>query len=99
MAVAGKLLGEGAFSKQTKKYQLNKALFEAWSVCLTELSEQHRKQLLTHGERLKEDYRRLLGDESSLLSQAVSARTSDEDAIKNRFAEIRKLINDVVEAP
>lgn len=99
LAVAKKLLREMAFSTRTQRFQLNKALFEAWSVCLASLSEQQRKQLVAKGDRLNENYRRLLSDDKSPLTLAVSARTSDEDAIKNRFSEIRKLINDALETP
>ena len=88
LAIVPELLGEAAFRRR----QFNKALFEAWSCCLAELNDRQRTNLLRHARSLQARYRKLLDNETSSLSVAVSSRTSDEDAIKARFGEIRKLI-------
>ncbi len=94
LAVVPELLGEAAFSRQTQRRQFNKALFEAWSCCLAEISEAKRKNLLRRSESVQSAYRNLLNSDKSRLSIAVSVSTSDEDAVKARFEEIRKLIRD-----
>jgi len=94
LALVPKLLGEAAFSKQIHRRQFNKALFEVWSCCLAEISEAKRKSLLKNSDSLNHAYRRLLSSDTSRLSTAVSVSTSGEEAVKARFEEIRKLVND-----
>ncbi len=93
LAIVPQLLGDSAFRRR----QFNKALFEAWCCCLAELDDRQRRKLLKHAVSLRSKYRRKLDDDSSRLSIAVSSRTSDEDSIKARFDEIRKLIRETLE--
>jgi len=95
LSIVPELLGDAPFARR----QFNKALFEAWSCCLAELNERQRKSLLKHAESLRDTYRKLLDNDTSRLSVAVSLRTSDEDAVKTRFEEIRKLIHAALERP
>jgi len=48
---------------------------------------------------LKDAYRGLLNSDTSRLSTAVSVSTSDEEQVKARFEEIRKLIHDAEAHP
>ena len=93
VSIVPELLGDAAFRRK----QFNKALFEVWSCCLAELNDRQRKNLLKRAEPLQDAYRKLLDSDMSRLSIAVSARTSDEDAVKTRFDEIRKLIHGSLE--
>jgi hypothetical protein len=92
-----KLLGEAAFSRQIHRPQFNTALFEAWCCRLAEIDERQRKNLLKHAESLKDAYRKVLNNDTSRLSIAVSSGTASEEAVKARFEEIRKFIFDVLE--
>jgi hypothetical protein len=95
LSIVPKVLGESAFRRR----QFNKALFETWCCCFAELNDAQRKFLLKHADSLQEAYRKVLSDDNTLLSKAVGARTSDEDSVRTRFEEIRKLIRYALEKP
>jgi len=95
--IAFTLFGENAFSKQQTRSQFNKALFETLTVCLSELTTEQQSTLQLRSQEIKQLYFGQLSDESSKLSQAVTSGTSGEEAIRNRFTEIRKLLQRVID--
>jgi hypothetical protein len=95
LSLTPQLLGDRAFRRR----QFNKALFETWSCCLAEIDERQKKRLMKHAASLLSEYRKVLDDDTSRLTKAVTIRTSDEDAVKTRFDEIRKLIRDILGQP
>jgi len=86
------LFGGKPFGKSPFRYQLNKALFEAWMVCIAECSESERKTLLERRTRLNELFQQKVLDTNSSFFQAISRSTASVSAVELRFKTVRELI-------
>ncbi len=95
MKTAFEIFENDAFRKRydmnDKRKPINKALFEAWSVCLCNLTEEQRKILLLRKDILKENFIALLCNDES-FDWSISAGTSDKTRVRKRFEEINKII-------
>lgn len=94
---AEKIFGEFAFRKKSrlspKKYPANKALFEAWSVSLSNLTDEAICTLCDSREQLIDDFTELI-DTNEEFAKSVSQAANN---ISIRFRNVEKLINGVLE--
>ncbi|RYZ71681.1 MAG: DUF262 domain-containing protein [Proteobacteria bacterium] len=98
LILAFQLFGARAFSRKPgTRVNLNKALFETWTVNLSILSPDEQIALLNRQGTLNANYQSLLRDDSN-FDKAISEDTSSPDAVKERFAGIRKLIQETLSA-
>jgi hypothetical protein len=98
MEAAREIFGGDAFRKrytrQHGRYPINKALFEAWSVNLGELSQEQRQVLIQKKERLIERFMALMDERD--FDEAVSQGTGDVRKVKRRFKGIERVIQEVL---
>ena len=92
-----KIFGKFSFRKiskvNPKKYPVNKALFEAWSVALSNLTDQEIQILYDHSEELIDNFTSLV-DSDADFAKSVSQAANN---ITIRFSNIYKLINNTLE--
>ena len=98
MIAAHRLFGGDAFRKRYridgKRSLINKALFEALSINLSQLAEQEITRLVENGDRLKTEFIALCNDRE--FDSAISQGTSDPRKVRVRFARINELLQKVV---
>lgn len=98
MKTAFNLFGEDAFRKRyhttDKRKPINKALFEVWSVLLSQLSTPQTNKIIQNKEKLKSKLLSLFQNDGD-FNLAISSSTGDKSRVKKRFAEIEKIINSV----
>jgi len=97
ITTAKKIFGEYAFRNlkpKVKKY--NRALFEAWTVNLSQLTDKERKLLVLNKALVIEAFESLLNHDQA-FSDSISKGTSHFQAVKTRFTEIEQLIKYVLE--
>lgn len=75
-----------------KRYPINKALFEVWSVCLARLTNKEREMLMKDRKFVFEDFMKLMRNDSHFVA-TISASTGDKAKVKYRFTKIKELIN------
>lgn len=75
-----------------KRYPINKALFEVWSVCLARLTNKEREMLMKDRKFVFEDFMKLMRNDSHFVA-TISASTGDKAKVKYRFSKIKELIN------
>ncbi len=99
MKAANNIFGEDAFRKIRKitedgkrKYPINKALFESWSVTLSDLSEQELETLIERKENVKEVFIKKMEDDSNFLESVSQAATK----VPYRFDTIKEIIKEVL---
>jgi hypothetical protein len=96
MKVAMDLFGDSAFRKLSKKskrkYPINKALFEAWSVTLSQLSYQEIETLKQRKEILKNKFIEYLDKDKEFLDSVSQAANK----VEYRFMTIEKIIQEVL---
>jgi hypothetical protein len=78
--------------KQKKKFPINKALFEVWSVNLSVLSDEQIDILKQHKEQLIEKFRNYVDDDREFLTSISQAA----EKIEYRFKIIKKIIQEVL---
>ena len=78
--------------KQKKKFPINKALFEVWSVNLSLLSDEQLDILKQHKEQLIEKFRNYVDDDREFLTSIAQAA----EKIEYRFKIIEKIIQEVL---
>ena len=78
--------------KQKKKFPINKALFEVWSVNLSLLSDEQLDILKQHKEQLIEKFRNYVDDDGEFLTSISQAA----EKIEYRFKIIEKIIQEVL---
>lgn len=103
MVAADEIFDKFAFRKRDrddlgKKYSINKALFEAWSVSLGVLTEEQIKTLTERKEILSDRFINLMADDEDFQA-AISHGTSTIGKVKYRFKKIENLIADVLSLP
>jgi len=77
---------------QKKKFPINKALFEVWSVNLSLLSDEQLDVLKQHKEQLIEKFRNYVDDDLEFLNSISQAA----EKIQYRFKIIEKIIQEVL---
>lgn len=99
MNAAHEIFGKYAFRKiatnSKRKYPLNKALFEVWSVTLSKLSDQELQILKIQKQYLIDKFLNLLeSDEDFQIS--ISQSTGKMKTVNYRFSKIEKLLQEIV---
>jgi hypothetical protein len=96
MKAANNIFWKDAFRKITedgkRKYPINKALFESWSVTLSDLNEQELETLIERKEKVKEVFIKKMQDDSNFLESVSQASTK----VPYRFDTIKKIIKEVL---
>ncbi|MCU0518573.1 MAG: DUF262 domain-containing protein [Oscillatoria sp. Prado101] len=100
MSAAHKIFGASAFRKISKqnrrrKFPLNKALFEAFSVAFSKLTEPEIKLLEQQKQDLIESFINRL-DADKEFNTSISESTSKVSNVKYRFSTIENLIKEVL---
>jgi len=102
MTTAYKIFGKDAFRKRYKldasRSLVNKALFESWSVNLSNLNDREVQILIERQEQLREGFLRLMNDREvePRFDSAISQGTGDTRKVKRRFSAIKQLIQEVL---
>ncbi|MDJ0660886.1 MAG: DUF262 domain-containing protein [Crocosphaera sp.] len=96
MQVAWKIFGDQAFRKLIKnakrKSPQNQALFETWSFCLSGLTDQEIKVLISKEEKLKNKFMNKIESDPQFLKSISQA----SEKVEYRFVEIQKLIKEIL---
>ena len=91
------IFGRAAFRKMGHRSNpLNKALFESWCVSIDSLSDQEIERLIILRVEVKQRFREL--SEKPGFNDAISQSTGHPAKIRTRFASIKNLINDILNA-
>lgn len=75
-----------------KRGKINKAIFEIWSVCLSELDEIQRRQLVEKRELVKEEFGNLL----QTTDFQNNLKSGKRNAVIKRIDETKKMIGDIL---
>jgi hypothetical protein len=99
MNAAYEIFGKWAFRKvddnSSKRPPVSKALFEAWSVNLSELDQQQLLKLISNKETLIQKFRDLMDDTEFVI--AISYSTGDARRVRTRFSKINQIIKEIVD--
>lgn len=89
------LFGDDAFSKSIAnnniKSNLNRPLFETWTILLSELNERELNNIVANKLNILVDFKLLLN--KSEFDKAISLHTTDFQQVQYRFKAIEELIN------
>lgn len=101
LVFAKQLFGGNAFRKMydkttQSKYQVNKALFEAWMVNLARLDDLSRQMLMDSKDVLMDKFICVMHDK--MFEESISRSTANVGSVRCRFSKIRDIINEVVYA-
>jgi hypothetical protein len=102
MDAAYQIFGNDAFRKRSNldapRSPINKALFESWSVNLSELDTEQIQTLIERKNQLKEGFMRLMSDREGdpKFESSISQGTGDTKKVKRRFSAIEQLIREVL---
>lgn len=100
MEVATAVFGDDAFRKRYRKSDsrspINKALFEAVAVSLSELSPAQQDRLIERKELVKEGFVELMTNRD--FERAISQGTGDREKVRVRFSSIEELFRTVADA-
>ncbi len=98
MAAAFDLFGSWAFRKRyhanAKRSQINKALFESWSVNLGKLGDDELRLLKERKDDLNKKFIALMNDRE--FDSAISQGTGDIKKVRRRFEKIAQIIAEVL---
>jgi hypothetical protein len=97
MSLAKDIFDKKAFRKvfdrdDKKTYLINKALFEVWSVCFANLSDNERQIIQRKKEDVFNDYIRLMNEDHNFVG-AITSQTDNKNKIIYRFSAIQQLLN------
>ncbi|MEO1378527.1 MAG: DUF262 domain-containing protein, partial [Cyanobacteria bacterium J06635_10] len=96
MILAFDIFGDNAFrklsNKNKRKYPLNKALFEAWSVKFSEIKEEEIEQMKTKKKELINKFIKKSDNDKEFLESISQAANK----IEYRFSTIEKIIQEVL---
>ncbi|MBD2456950.1 DUF262 domain-containing protein [Nostoc sp. FACHB-87] len=96
MIAAFNIFGENAFrklsNKNKRKFPLNKSLFEAWSVNLSQLNDEEIKVLKERKQKIIDDFIFYTDNDKEFFSSISQA----ENKIEYRFGTIEKIIQEVL---
>jgi hypothetical protein len=91
MKAAYNIFEDSAFRK-AEKSPVNKSLFEAWSVTLSQLNSQEIEKLINNKELLKEKFRRKMEDDIDFLKSVSQAASK----VQYRFEQIDQIVQEVL---
>lgn len=98
MVAAYNIFGKDAFRKRYRadapRYPINKALFESWSVNLSQLNDKQLEVLIKRKEALKNKFIQLMQDRRFDVS--ISQGTGDIRKVTDRFESIKEIIKEVL---
>ncbi|MDR3038426.1 MAG: DUF262 domain-containing protein [Candidatus Adiutrix sp.] len=98
MRLAKNIFDDDAFrkrySRESARFPVNKALFEAWSVNLSQLTSEQQVALVNGQEELKDEFISLCGNKD--FEDAITQGTGAIRRVKCRFSEIRRIIEKVL---
>lgn len=98
MTAATEIFGKDAFRKRYKagaaRYPINKALFESWSVNISQLHDDQLHLLKKRKDMLVRKFINLMNDR--LFDEAISQGTSDVGKVHRRFSAIKRIIEEVL---
>lgn len=77
------------------RFQINKALFEVWSVCLGNLDNEQQKKIVDKKDILKQKYLSLMNNDKDFES-SISQGTGSVKKVRYRFEQIAKIINETL---
>jgi hypothetical protein len=96
MVAAFEIFGKNAFRKvfinNTRQYPLNKALFEAWSVNLSQLNDEQINKLKRFQQNLIDNFIMYVDDDQEFLASISQAANK----VDYRFSTIEKIIQEVL---
>ena len=96
MLAARGIFNRGAFRKfASRSYPINKALFEAWSVCLDELDDAEINELVKRRDDVRKGFEGLSMADRNFMD-SISQSTGDPRNIKRRFATVKEFIKKVL---
>ncbi|MEQ9357414.1 DUF262 domain-containing protein [Coleofasciculus chthonoplastes] len=100
MNAANDIFGKYAFRKRSKanlkrKYPINKALFESWSVNLAQLSPKELNLLKQRKNDLNKNFIDLIETDQEFVG-SISQGTGKINQVKHRFSAIEKLIKEML---
>lgn len=100
MKLAKEVFGDWAFRKvfnlEERRKPINKALFEVWSVELSRLSEEQRKNLRAKKDLLFNSFINLLKTDETFFASITSA-TGDRTRVSYRYSKIGSIIKNTLE--
>jgi hypothetical protein len=99
ITTAKEIFGKDAFRNikpKVKKY--NRALFETWTVNLSQLTDEETTLLVLNKALVINAFKSLL-DKNQVFCDSISKGTSQLQAVKTRFLEIERLIRNVLDNP
>ncbi|CAM3602892.1 MULTISPECIES: DUF262 domain-containing protein [Paenibacillus] len=92
------IFGDDAFRRRynlnDNRKQINKALFDTWSVNLGNLDDEQSKKAIRRSELIKEKFIELMKDKN--FDSAISQGTGDPRRVLYRFSKIEKLLKEVL---
>lgn len=92
------IFGDDAFRKRYKpddsRKQINKALYDSWSVNLGCLNEEQSKKVINRSNVIREKFIELMKDKN--FDGAISQGTGDPRRVQYRFSKVEKLIKEVL---
>ena len=98
MVAAYDIFGRKAFRKcyslEETRYPINKALFECWSVVLSQLSDEQLDLLRCRKERVISQFVNMMNDRA--FDDAISHSARGTAKIKRRFSAIKMLVDEVL---
>ncbi len=99
MVAAKGLFGRDAFRKryyiESSRYPISKALFEAWSVNLSQLTDSQLELLHKRKANLQVAFMALMRNHKDFDS-AISQGTGDPNKVRLRFGQVRRIIGEVL---
>lgn len=100
MVAARRIFGNQAFRKylphQNRRSQVSKALFEVWSVNLDKLDDGNIELLISRKSQLMSEFAKLMDDNEFMNS--ISYSTGDSRRVHYRFAKIKELVLETINA-
>ncbi|ALS25607.1 hypothetical protein IJ21_01520 [Paenibacillus sp. 32O-W] len=98
MTNAIRVFGDDAFRRRYSlndgRRQINKALFDTWSVNLGMLSDSQSEKVVEKREEIRSKFMELMKDKD--FDSSISQGTGDPRRVHYRFSKIEKLINEVL---
>jgi hypothetical protein len=100
MRVSYGVFREHGFRKQyhlnDRRYPINKALFEVWSVTLGMFEGEYSEAIISRRDAIRERFVALMSDRR--FEAAISQGTGDINKVRYRFSRIEELIGEVLSA-
>ena len=99
MQLAKDIFGEYAFRKifdpNERRYPINKALFEVWSVELSKLTHEECDRLRAQKEGVFHSFINLMNSDKTFVA-SITTSTGDKARVSYRYAKIEKIINNIL---